>query len=50
MDIEILNQPDSSIARVILAQNEEIVAEAGCMVAMSDFLQPNTTLRKGKGG
>ncbi|MEO1131275.1 MAG: TIGR00266 family protein [Cyanobacteria bacterium J06639_1] len=50
MDIEVLNQPDSSIARVILAQNEEVVAEAGCMVAMSDFLQANTTLRKGKGG
>lgn len=50
MDIEILNQPDSSIARVVLAENEEIVAEAGCMVAMNDFIQANTTLRKGKGG
>ncbi|MEM6447612.1 MAG: TIGR00266 family protein [Cyanobacteria bacterium P01_D01_bin.123] len=50
MDIEILNQPDSSIARVILAENEEIVAEAGCMVAMDNFIQANTSLRKGKGG
>ena len=50
MNIDILQQPDSSIAKVTLSANEEIVAEAGAMVAMSDFLNVSTTLRKGKGG
>lgn len=50
MNIEILQQPDSSIAKVTLDSNEEIVAEAGSMIAMSDFINVSTTLRKGKGG
>ena len=50
MEIDILQQPDSSIAQVTLSANEELVAEAGAMVAMSDFLNVSTTLRKGKGG
>ncbi|MBE9041440.1 TIGR00266 family protein [Oscillatoriales cyanobacterium LEGE 11467] len=50
MNIELVNQPDSTIARVILDGGEEVVAEAGSMVAMSGFINANTTLRKGKGG
>ena len=32
MNIEILHQPDSAIARVTLESGEELVAEAGCMM------------------
>lgn len=50
MEIEILHQPDSAIARVILAAGEELVAEAGSMIAMSGYINASTTLRSGKGG
>lgn len=50
MEIELLHQPDSAIARVTLAAGEELVAEAGCMIAMSGFINASTTLRQGKGG
>jgi uncharacterized protein (TIGR00266 family) len=50
MDIEILHQPDSAIARVVLNAGEELVAEAGRMIAMSGFINASTTLRQGKGG
>ena len=50
MNIEILHQPDSAIARVTLESGEELVAEAGCMIAMSGFINASTTLRQGKGG
>jgi uncharacterized protein (AIM24 family) len=50
MEIKLLQQPDSTIARVTLNAGEEIVAEAGAMVAMSGNLQASTTLRQGKGG
>ncbi len=50
MDIEILHQPDSAIARVFLDPGEEVVAQAGAMVAMSGDMETDTTLRKGKGG
>jgi uncharacterized protein (TIGR00266 family) len=50
MQIELLQQPDSTIARISLDAGEEIVAEAGSMVAMSSNLQASTTLRQGKGG
>lgn len=50
MNVEFLHQPDSAIARVILDASEELVAEAGCMIAMSDFINASTTLRQGKGG
>ncbi|NEO91728.1 MAG: TIGR00266 family protein [Moorea sp. SIO3G5] len=50
MDIELLHQPDSAIARVVLDENQEFVAEAGCMVAMSGYINASTTLRQGKGG
>jgi uncharacterized protein (TIGR00266 family) len=50
MKIDILQQPDSAIAKIDMAPREEIVAEAGAMVAMSQWIQVSTTLRKGKGG
>ena len=50
MNVEILHQPDSAIARVTLESGEELVAEAGCMIAMSGFINASTTLRQGKGG
>lgn len=50
MNIEILHQPDSAIARINLNAGEELVAEAGCMIAMSGYINASTTLRQGKGG
>lgn len=50
MDIEILHRPESAIARILLDANEELVAEAGCMIAMNGSINASTTLRKGKGG
>lgn len=50
MEIEVLHQPDSAIARVVLQAGEELVAEAGRMIAMSGHINASTTLRQGKGG
>ncbi|NJR65869.1 MAG: TIGR00266 family protein, partial [Leptolyngbyaceae cyanobacterium CRU_2_3] len=50
MKFDILHQPDSAIAKIDLDPMEEILAEAGAMVAMSSHMDVNTTLRKGKGG
>jgi uncharacterized protein (TIGR00266 family) len=50
MQIELLQQPDSTIARITLERGEEIVAEAGSMIAMNSDIQASTTLRQGKGG
>jgi uncharacterized protein (TIGR00266 family) len=50
MKLEFLHRPDSAIAKVTLKPQEEIVAEAGAMVAMSGHMNVSTTLRKGKGG
>ena len=50
MEVELLHQPDSAIARIQLNKGEEIIAEAGAMIAMSDALQVNTTMRQGRRG
>ena len=50
MKIELLHQPDSAIAHVILGEREELVAQAGAMIAMSGYINASTTLRQGKGG
>ncbi|NJK38282.1 MAG: TIGR00266 family protein [Oscillatoriales cyanobacterium RM1_1_9] len=50
MEIEILQRPDCAIAKIKLAAREELIAEAGTMVAMSDNINASTTLRQGKGG
>ncbi|MDJ0534020.1 MAG: TIGR00266 family protein [Xenococcaceae cyanobacterium MO_207.B15] len=50
MKVKLLHQPDSAIACVTLDAGEEIIAEAGAMIAMNDSIQVNTTLRQGRGG
>ena len=50
MKLEFLHQPDSAIAKVTMKPQEELVAEAGAMVAMSPYMNVSTTLRRGKGG
>lgn len=50
MKLDILHQPDSAIAKIVMAPQEELIAEAGAMVAMSSYVNVSTTLRKGKGG
>jgi uncharacterized protein (TIGR00266 family) len=50
MKLDILHQPDSAIAKIEMAPMEELLAEAGAMIAMSGHMDVNTTLRKGKGG
>ena len=50
MKLDILHQPDSAIAKIAMAPQEELIAEAGAMVAMSSYVNVSTTLRKGKGG
>ncbi|MEM1366905.1 MAG: hypothetical protein AAGG02_02585 [Cyanobacteria bacterium P01_H01_bin.15] len=48
MDIELLNQPESSIARIVLSAGEDAVAEAGCMVSMSSVFKPARRCAKAK--
>ncbi|NJK63329.1 MAG: TIGR00266 family protein [Synechococcaceae cyanobacterium SM2_3_1] len=50
MQLEILHQPDSAVAQIQMSPNEELLAEAGSMIAMSGSMQVETTLKKGKGG
>ncbi len=50
MKVDLLHQPDSAIAHIQMDAQEEIIAEAGAMVAMSGHFQASTTLRRGKGG
>jgi uncharacterized protein (AIM24 family) len=50
MEIKILQQPDNAIAHVKMQAGEELIAEAGCMIAMSGNINVSTTLRQGKGG
>jgi uncharacterized protein (TIGR00266 family) len=50
MEVELLQSADSRIAKVILAPNEALIAQAGCMVAMSENMGVDTTLRQGRGG
>lgn len=50
MEIELLHQPDSAIAKIHLAPGEELIAQAGAMVAMSSHINPSTSLHRGKGG
>jgi uncharacterized protein (TIGR00266 family) len=50
MDIQLLQQPDNAIAHITMDAGEELVAEAGSMIAMSSQVNTSTTLRQGKGG
>ena len=50
MEIKILQQPDCAIAHITFDAREEILAEAGAMIAMSGDINVSTTLRQGKSG
>lgn len=50
MEIKVLQQPDCAIAQITFNAREELVAEAGAMIAMSGDINVSTTLRQGKGG
>lgn len=51
MDIEILERPANTIAKVVLHNGEEMTAEGGSMVAMAqDLRMETTTYKRGKGG
>ncbi len=50
MQVELLHSTDSRIAKVLLDRDEALIAQAGCMVAMSENIGVETTLRQGKGG
>jgi uncharacterized protein (TIGR00266 family) len=50
MQIEILNRPASTAARVKLASGETLTAEVGAMIAMSTELQVETTSKSRGGG
>jgi len=47
MKVEILNQPNTAIAHIQLAIDEEIVAQAGSVIIMSDQLKINTMMQRG---
>ncbi|MCS6960436.1 MAG: TIGR00266 family protein [Pseudanabaenaceae cyanobacterium SKYGB_i_bin29] len=50
MEIELLHDTSSRIAKITLSRNETLLAEAGCMIAMSENMGVETTLRRGRGG
>jgi len=47
MKVEILHQPNTAIAHIQLAIDEEIVAQAGSVMIMSDQLKINTMMQRG---
>ncbi len=47
MKVEILNQPNTAIAHIQLAIDEEIVAQAGSVMIMSNQLKINTMMQRG---
>lgn len=47
MKVEILNQPHTAIAHILLEVNEEVMAKAGAMMMMSRNLQVNTSMQRG---
>ncbi len=51
MNIELLNRPGSTVAKVTLEPGEKLTAEGGAMVAMSGNMDIETTTQsRGKGG
>jgi uncharacterized protein (TIGR00266 family) len=50
MDVEILEQRENAIARVILQEDEAIMAQTGTLLAMRGQFQLNTSLRRSSGG
>ena len=47
MKVEILNQPNTAIAHIQLEIDEEIVAQAGSVMIMSNQLKINTIMQRG---
>lgn len=47
MKVEILNQPNTAIAHIQLAIDEEIFAQAGSVMIMSNQLKINTMMQRG---
>lgn len=47
MKVEILHQPNTAIAHIMLEIDEEIVTQAGAMILMSDNLKVNTMMQRG---
>ena len=45
MDYEVLHRPSYALARVRMSAREQIQAEAGAMVSMSDTISMETTTR-----
>ena len=50
MEIDIQMRPGSSVAKVQLGPNEQITAEGGAMIAMSNDIDMQTTTHKKNGG
>jgi uncharacterized protein (TIGR00266 family) len=51
MNIEILERPANTIAKLTMDQGDEMTAEGGSMVAMAqDMVMETTTHKRGKGG
>ncbi len=48
MEISVVQQPDSAIARILLNNNEEITTRAGAMISMSNNIEVGATHRKGR--
>ncbi len=47
MDIKFLHQPETAIAHIVLENKEEIVAQAGALIAMKGDLDVQTLVRRG---
>ncbi|MGK7946753.1 MAG: TIGR00266 family protein [Microcystaceae cyanobacterium] len=47
MEISLLKQPDSAIARILLNADEEITVQVGAMISMSHAIEVNTAMRRG---
>ena len=50
MDIQLLSRPGNAAARVLLSPGENLTAESGSMIAMSDSLALTTTTHKRDSG
>jgi uncharacterized protein (AIM24 family) len=50
MKVEILHQPSMAIAQVFLGEEEELLAQAGALIAMKGNIQIHTILRRGREG
>jgi uncharacterized protein (TIGR00266 family) len=50
MKVDILHQPSMAIAQVFLGEEEELLAQAGALIAMKGNIQIHTILRRGREG